>query len=124
MQLFFLFLANFCRNCAHYSEIPHDTRLQRSVCLKFNGRITEICRDDETKCGKEGKGYTEKESIPDPDIISCSSCKYYEPSFGHCKAFQTKNTLTGLVQSEYADLCRHHDSKCGKYGKYFTPYKI
>jgi len=123
MQLTLLFLANFCKNCDYFSSMPYDTRLQRSVCLKFNGKLTEICRDDENKCGQEGKYYVEKDKIPQT-IPPCSSCKHYEPSFGRCNLFKSTHEMTGLTHLEYAESCRVSEYKCGKYGKYFTPYKI
>lgn len=124
MHLFFLFLANFCRNCAHFNIVPYDSRLQRSTCNQFNGRYAEICRDDETKCGKEGKFYKAKDYSPEPQIISCKSCKFYEPSYHRCKAFKKRNEITGMDTMETIELCRRDETKCGKYGKYFTPYKL
>jgi hypothetical protein len=92
--------------------------------MKFNGKITEICREDETKCGVEGKFYKAKEPAHEPYIFSCHGCKFYEPSFKRCKAFTNIHELTGKINLEYSDMCRRDENKCGKYGKYYTPYKI
>jgi len=124
MKLFLFFLTNFCKNCVFFETSPYDIRLQRTVCLKFNGKITEICREDESKCGMEGKFYKEKDTANTEQILSCKGCKFYEPSFHRCKAFQKTNLVTGMSTLEYVELCRRDETKCGKYGKYFTPYTM
>jgi hypothetical protein len=124
MKLFLFFLAHFCKNCIHFRDEPYDTRMQRSVCLKFDGKMSEICRYDETKCGSEGRYYIAKDPTPDPNILSCNNCKYYEPSFHRCKLFRKINDVTGIANLEYTEVCRRNESKCGKYGKFFTPYKV
>jgi len=123
MRFALLFMANFCKNCAFFEYSPYDSRLHKSVCLKFQGKITEICRDDESKCGIEGKFYLAKESIPEQNL-SCYGCKYYEPSFQRCKLFKTTHELTGMINLDYSEMCRRDENKCGKSGKYYTPYKI
>ena len=128
MRFTLLFMANFCKNCAFFDYSPYDSRLHKSVCLKFNGKMTEICREDESKCGIEGKFYREK-GIKEPthetkQILPCHGCKFYEPSFHRCKAFKTTHELTGKINLDYSELCRRDENKCGKYGKFYTPYKI
>ena len=122
MKIIFLFMANFCKNCAFFQDSPYDTRLQSSMCLKFDKR-TEICRDDPTKCGIDGKYYVDKEPAPKP-ILSCKGCKFYEPVYHRCKKFKRINQETGLSNLEYTELCRQDESRCGKYGKHFTPFSI
>lgn len=119
MKFILLFMANFCKNCAFFQE---SIRLQHSVCLKYDKR-TEICREDPTKCGIEGKEYVDKEPVPKP-ILPCKGCKFYEPVYHRCKRFKKINQVTCLSNLEYSELCRRDESKCGKYGKYFTPYSI
>ena len=122
MKFLFLFMANFCKNCAFFEYSPYDSRLHRSVCLKFN-KMTDICRDDQTKCGIEGKFYVEKGPVP-KEILSCNACKFYEPVYHRCKLFKIINQDTGLSNLEYTEVCRGNEYKCGKYGKHFTPYSI
>lgn len=112
-------MANFCKNCAFFQD---SIRLQDSVCLKFDKR-TEICREDPTKCGIEGKFYVDKEPVFKP-ILSCKGCKFYEPVYHRCKKFKKINQETGMSNLEYTELCRRDESRCGKYGKHFRPYSI
>jgi hypothetical protein len=125
MKFLFLFMANFCKNCAFFEYSPYDSRMHRSVCLKFDGKMTDICRQDQTKCGIEGKFYVDKEKQPthEPNF-SCRGCKFYEPSLQRCKMFKKINQVTGLSNLEYTELCRRDENKCGKYGKFYTPYSI
>jgi len=77
LYLFFIFAnsekfikninVNPCRKCIHYNSIYNDYSL--SNCKKFgekniiSNEITyeyaDSCRDDESKCGKEGKYFEE-----------------------------------------------------------------
>lgn len=70
--------ANFspCRNCKFYKpEIYHDFTSPYSKCMKFgemdliSSKIThtyaELCRNDEAKCGIEGKYFVEE---PQPKL--------------------------------------------------------
>ena len=123
MRFTLLFLAHFCKDCSFFKSTSYDTRLERSVCLQFNERLTEICREDETKCGIEGKFFVAKEKT-EPPVLSCKCCKYYDPAIHRCKAFRTTDSVTGRVSFDWIELCRTNESKCGKYGKFFTPYKI
>jgi hypothetical protein len=57
---------------------------------------------------------------------SCRNCIHYKPysydlssDLGKCAYFGTKNIETGIIQMEYASLCRTDADKCGLYGKYF-----
>jgi len=58
---------NICSNCIYYKDAIIE---EESICFKFgkksldknyiNFHYSKDCRNDETKCGKEGKYYTSK----------------------------------------------------------------
>ena len=65
--------------------------------------------------------------IKNIDIPICRNCVYYKPDsnfafsseFGKCEYFGTKNIQTGVINTEFASLCRENEDKCGVEGKYF-----
>ena len=87
LYLFFIFAnsekfikninVNPCRKCIHYNSIYNDYSL--SNCKKFGEKniisneikydIAERCRNDELKCGKEGK-YFEEDKYANIKIIT------------------------------------------------------
>lgn len=124
MRVFYLFFSNFCKNCAYYNPVPSDVTLEKSTCLKFN-KFVDMCREDETKCGKNGKHFKQKSNETNQSInqiiVSCKTCKHYEQSFNRCTAFKKTNIITGVTVYDYIELCRHDETKCGEYGKFYTP---
>jgi hypothetical protein len=59
----------------------------------------------------------------------CSRCLYFiehknnypydelpSNEFGRCKKFGEVNIVTGVVEYDYAKLCRGDSGKCGRYG--------
>jgi len=56
----------------------------------------------------------------------CQACIYFEPKehpfttrLSKCTRFGERDSETGIITYEYADLCLKSDAKCG--GKQFTP---
>lgn len=124
MRAFYLFLSNFCKNCVYYNPAPNDFTLEKSICLKFDHKFVDMCREDETKCGESGKHFKQKSNETnqqDIKLVSCKNCKHYEPSFNRCTAFKKPNIITGINVYDYIELCRHDETKCGKTGKFYTP---
>jgi len=64
-----------CKKCIHYIPAPYnfDFTSNYNKCAKFgekdiitdkiNNDFAELCRPDETKCGKEGKYFEEEENL-------------------------------------------------------------
>lgn len=59
---------------------------------------------------------------------SCSQCIYFEPRdhpftncLSKCRRFGERDSDSGRITYEYADLCRKNEHKCGPSGKYFDP---
>jgi hypothetical protein len=60
----------------------------------------------------------------------CKDCIYYETRehpftncLSKCRRFGDRDSETGRISYEYADLCRKSEQKCGETGKYFEPTK-
>ena len=58
----------------------------------------------------------------------CRQCIYYEPrdhpftnSLSKCRRFGERDSESGRITYEYADLCRKNEEKCGPAAKYFEP---
>lgn len=65
----------------------------------------------------------------------CSNCIHfiehknnypYEPLpsdslYGKCNQFGEVNIVTGIVEYDFANMCRDNINKCGKYGSHFAP---
>lgn len=56
----------------------------------------------------------------------CQKCIYFEPrdhpytnNLSKCRRFGERDSESGRITYEYADLCRKNDQKCGPAGKYF-----
>ena len=56
----------------------------------------------------------------------CRQCIYYEKrdhpftnSLSKCRRFGERDSESGRITYEYADLCRKNEEKCGPLGKYF-----
>jgi hypothetical protein len=59
---------------------------------------------------------------------NCTQCIYYEPRdhpftncLSKCRRFGERDSESGRITYEYADLCRKNEQKCGQEGKYFEP---
>ena len=64
-----------CRNCVHYQPAPYnnDFTSYLNTCDKFGNKniitdkitydFADQCRNDESKCGKEGKHFVEEPNI-------------------------------------------------------------
>ena len=61
MRILPIVVAPLCYNCIYNQPQKNDPSLEKSMCSKFN-RYSDICRLDETRCGKEGKSYKEKQN--------------------------------------------------------------
>jgi len=65
--------------------------------------------------------------IKNIDIPICRNCVYYKPEYytdfssevSKCVFFGTKNIQTGVINTDFASLCRENEDKCGVEGKYF-----
>ena len=58
----------------------------------------------------------------------CTDCIYYEPRdhpftncLSKCRRFGERDSESGRITYEYADLCRKSEQKCGQEAKYFDP---
>ena len=68
-------------------------------------------------------------SIRDMQVSKyCTQCIYYEPRdhpfttcLSKCRRFGERDSESGRITYEYADLCRKNEHKCGQAGKYFEP---
>ena len=69
-----------------------------------------------------------KASFRDNRLFStkCTDCLYYEPRdhpftncLSKCRRFGERDSESGRITYEYADLCRKNEMKCGKEAKYF-----
>ena len=56
----------------------------------------------------------------------CTDCLYYEPrehpftnGLSKCRRFGERDSESGRITYEYADLCRKNEQKCGQAAKYF-----
>jgi len=77
---------------------------------------------------------TEKIFIRNKTVPICSKCLHfieytnnypYDPipsdeKYGRCKKFGEVNIVTGLIQYDFASICRLNDSKCGIFGSEFN----
>ena len=61
---------------------------------------------------------------------NCTDCIYYEKRdhpftncLSKCRRFGARDSETGRISYEYADLCRSSEKKCGPVGKYFESVK-
>jgi hypothetical protein len=70
--------------------------------------------------------------IKNINIPSCRNCVHYKPSYyttdftasyNKCNKFGNKNVITNEITTEYADMCRRDENKCGNKGTYFEPEK-
>ena len=70
--------------------------------------------------------------IKNINIPSCRNCVYYKPSYyttdftasyNKCNKFGNKNVITNEITTEFADMCRRDENKCGNIGKYFEQEK-
>ncbi len=62
-----------CRNCIHYKPIAYDFTSELNNCDKFGTKnivtdeiiydFADLCRNDESKCGKEGRYFVEEPNI-------------------------------------------------------------
>jgi len=50
-----------CFECKHFVPVPKDFTYEHGQCSKFL-KYADIARKDETKCGKDAKGFMVKES--------------------------------------------------------------
>jgi hypothetical protein len=73
-----------------------------------------------------------KQIIKNIHIPSCRNCVYYKPSYyttdftasyNKCDKFGHKNVITNEITTDFADMCRRDENKCGNNGKYFEPEK-
>ena len=46
------------------------------------------------------------------------------PILGNCHLFGKESLVTGQIEYDKALLCRIDETKCGKKGKYYTPFYI
>ncbi len=60
----------------------------------------------------------------------CEKCIYYEKrehpftnSLSKCRRFGERDSETGKITYEFADLCRKNEQKCGQLGYYFEKEK-
>ena len=122
MRILYLFMYHFCGNCAYF--IP-SKNLYLSTCVRFAGQYTDVCRKDKSICGSEGNYYLSKDYdpyIPELKTVSCRNCKHYDSSYQRCRMFFKINDVTGVKTLDSCVLCRDDQNKCGKYGRFFTPY--
>ena len=70
--------------------------------------------------------------IKNINIPSCRNCVHYKPSYyttdftasyNKCNKFGNKNVITNEITTEFADMCRRDENKCGNIGKYFEQEK-
>jgi len=70
--------------------------------------------------------------IKNINVPSCRNCVHFKPpyysdftsSLGKCNKFGTKDLLTDkIVYTDFADMSRINENKCGNEGKYFEPEK-
>ena len=66
--------------------------------------------------------------IKNINVPSCINCVHFKPpyysdftsSLSKCNKFGTKDIITDkIVYTDYADMSRSNEDKCGKEGKYF-----
>jgi len=72
-------------------------------------------------------------SVCNPQLFStpkCTDCIYYEKRdhpftncLSKCRRFGERDSETGRITYEYADLCRKSEHKCGLLAKYFEANK-
>jgi hypothetical protein len=53
---------NLCCNCIYNRPNKWDYTMERSLCDKFPGKYSDLCRKDEQKCGQEGKYFIDKKN--------------------------------------------------------------
>jgi hypothetical protein len=70
--------------------------------------------------------------IKNINVPSCRNCVHFKPpyygeftsSLSKCNKFGTKDLLTDkIVYTDFADMSRSNENKCGNEGKYFEPEK-
>ncbi len=44
--------------------------------------------------------------------------------YGRCNHFGEIDVITGIVEYDFATLCRDNINKCGKYGSHYTPKQL
>ena len=64
MKWFSIFFADVCLQCGHYKPYYYENTLELSTCSKFN-QYADMCRMDETKCGKKAKHFIKKDTNND-----------------------------------------------------------
>ena len=61
--------------------------------------------------------------IRNVDKKTCSQCIHFSrnpiSSLNECMKFGEKNLISGHISYDFAGSCRHDETKCGVYGKYF-----
>ncbi len=62
MKWFSIFFADVCLHCSHYKPYYFENTLELSTCSKFNHQYADMCRMDETKCGKKANHFIKKQS--------------------------------------------------------------
>jgi len=117
MRFLLFFILRSCQDCLYHKPTP-NYKMDHSVCIKFNEKYIDICRQDASKCGIEAIHFTPKTTRTN---TSCSTCAHYMPEEKQCSLFAIRSTLTGLSIYEQSDRCRNNDYKCGKEGKYYRP---
>lgn len=60
----FLYILVTCFDCKHFIPMPKDSTYEHAKCDKFF-KYADIARNDESKCGKQGKYFVSKDKIKD-----------------------------------------------------------
>lgn len=80
------------------------------------------------------KIFTRKFSIRNKELPICSNCIHFieyknnypydeipnNEKYARCKKFGEVNLITGLINYDFADMCRSNNNKCGKFGSEYV----